>query len=321
MKNKPKKISVIIPVYNEENYISACLDSILSNFTNDDSVEILIFDGGSTDKTKEILLSYQEAFPFIRVYQNRKRYQVYALNEGIKKAKGDIIFRCDAHAIYPPGYFATLLNYHEKNLADNIGTSWIVIPGDNSIEAKVIAKVFNSKFGVGPIPYRIISKRKIMYVDTVPFGSWKKDVFERYGLFDETFIRSQDFEHNIRILKKGGKILLLPWIKIKYFGRTSIKKVAKMCYQYGIGKALVFRKHKYIKNLSILFPFIYILFPFIFVPHTLSLCLGSFYIAKKEKLPYKLVLSAMCSIHFPYLYGFLKGLFINPKKIKFDTSR
>jgi len=146
------KVSIIIPVLNERKFIKRCLDSILKNNYEKSLLEILIFDGGSDDGTYEILKEYEKKYDFIKVFRNKKKYQVYALNEGIRKAKGNIIIRCDAHSEYPENYISTLVKYHKLNIADNIGVG---------------------------VSYRTIkNSNKPIYVDTVPFGSWKVGILK-----------------------------------------------------------------------------------------------------------------------------------------------
>ena len=215
------------------------------------------------------------------------------------------------------------MHYHKLNLADNIGGVWEVLPGNNTLEAKAISIAMNSKFGVG-ISYRTLKNLdKPIYVDTVPFGSWKKEAFEKYGLFDENFIRAQDFEHNIRIKLKGGKILLIPWLKIKYFARENLKKLSKMSYQYGYAKILILKKFKFFGNKRQLIPPLFVLTLPISLP--LYLFLYSFisvWLSCKNKnfklFPY--ILLAFFSMHFFYGVGYLKGIwdvFIK-KKVKKD---
>lgn len=307
-----ERVSIIIPVYNEVKYIERCLRSILMNDYPKDKLEILIFDGGSTDGTREVLKKYQESFPtIIKVFNNSKRHQVYALNEGIKIAKGNIIIRCDAHSEYPPDYIKTLVYFHKKALADNIGGVWETYPGAETLTAKAIAIALNSKLGVG-ISYRTLkNSNKPIYVDTVPFGSWKKEVFQKYGLFDEKFIRAEDFEHNIRIRKHGGKILLLPWLRIKYYARDSLRKLAKMSYQYGYAKVLVFKKHRVLGNLRQIFPALFVLtFPISFPIYFVIYSIISLFLAIKNrniKLT-PLVFLSFFIMHFFYGLGYIKGL-------------
>jgi hypothetical protein len=93
-----------------------------------------------------------------------------------------------------------------------------------------------------------------MWVDTVPFGCFHRELFDKVGLFDEELVRNQDDEFNGRIVKNGGKILLLPQVVIDYFARDTIRKTAKMFYQYGLFKPLVNKKLQKPTTLRQFFP-------------------------------------------------------------------
>jgi len=305
-------VSIVIAVYNEIKFIRKCLDSLINNDYPKDNVEILIFDGGSTDGTLEILKEYEMKYKFIKIFNNPKRFQVYALNEGIRKAKGEIIIRCDAHAEYPREYIKTLVEFHKKNLADNIGGVLEVLPGGDTLVAKAIAIALNSKFGVG-LSYRTMKKlREPIYVDTVPFGSWKKQAFEKYGLFDENFARAEDFEYNVRIRKIGGKILLIPWLQIRYYARDSLYKLAKMSFQYGYAKILVLKKHKVLGNKRQLIPPLFFLsLPisvFIYVPlYILISFILSVFNKDLRLIPF--IFASFFAMHLFYGIGYLKGIY------------
>ena len=335
-------VSVIIPCFNEERYINKCLKSLINNDYPKDKLEILVIDGMSEDRTRKIIMKLMKKFPFIKFMDNKARFQVIALNMGIKRAKGDIIIRCDAHSKYPTNYISELVRFHLNEIVDNVGGVWDTKPGENTIKAKAIAKAMSNILGVG-LSYRSIRGNKSLFVDTVPFGSWKKDIFKKYGNFDESFLRAQDLEHNIRIKKLGGKILLLPWLKIKYYARENYTKIWKMFYQYGYFKNLVNKKHKVLSSyrqlIPALFVFIYLLllafsffsfivfnlfifFNFIYLSMIFSM---SVVISFKERLfsllPY-LILSFIV-IHFSYGIGYIKGfidIFLLKRK-QFDKNK
>ena len=115
------KLSVICPIYNEEKYIVAFLDSVLQQDFSRDDMEVLLVDGMSRDKTRLIISQYIEKYPFLRLLDNPERTAPCAMNVGIQEANGDVIIRLDAHALYPSNYFSTLVfKLYELN-ADNIG--------------------------------------------------------------------------------------------------------------------------------------------------------------------------------------------------------
>lgn len=240
------RISVLIPTYQEERYVSRCLDSILRNHFDfpKTASEILVIDGMSTDRTREIVRGFVERHPFIRLVDNPETIQVKALNIGIRLAKGEIILRCDAHCEYPVNYISEILKCHGETDAANIGCACVVMPGANTPKSRAISMAMNTKLGVGPTPmFRGSDAIMPSEVDTVSFGAWKREVFKQVGDFDEEFVRAQDFEFNTRLRKHGRKILLLPWVQVHYFAREAYGKLWGMCYQYGYWKVKVNKKH------------------------------------------------------------------------------
>lgn len=234
-------ISVICPIYNEENYITTCIESILAQDYPKDDIEVIFADGMSTDCTREIVASYTEEYPWIRLIDNPARIVPPALNNAIKESRGDVIIRLDAHCEYPTNYFSKLISALSELNADNVGVVCVTLPTNDTPTAKAIAAVLSSKFGMGNSSFRV-GTDKIIQVDTVPFGCWPRRVFDEVGYFDDELIRNQDDEFNGRITKSGGKIFLIPSVKVKYFARDKVSKVAQMFYQYGLFKPLVNKK-------------------------------------------------------------------------------
>src|SRR3989344_1920005 len=120
MKHLPE-ISIIIPCRNEEKFIAQCLDSILAADFPKDDMEVLVVDGMSQDKTRDIVKKYSTQYPFIYLLDNPKYITPCALNIGIKNAKADIVIRIDAHAKYDKNYFKNCVKNLALHQADNVG--------------------------------------------------------------------------------------------------------------------------------------------------------------------------------------------------------
>lgn len=234
-------LSVVCPIYNEERYIGSCIESILSQDYPKADLEVLFVDGMSTDRTREIVGEYARTHPFIRLIDNPRKIVPCAMNIGIRASRGEVIVRLDAHAIFPTNYFSELVHFLDALQADNVGGVCLTLPVNDTPVCRGIANVLSSGFGVGNSYFRIGAK-DILAVDTVPFGCFRRELFERIGFFDEELTRNQDDEFNGRIIKHGGKIYLLPHLTISYYARDSIRKVWKMYYQYGLFKPLVNKK-------------------------------------------------------------------------------
>lgn len=223
-------VSVVIPVYNEEKYIRECIDSLLTQTYPKENMEIIFVDGMSKDKTVEIINEYSKAYPYIKVLENPKKIVPVAMNIGIKAAVGEYIVRLDAHADYPQDYVEKCVKYLVENEDwDNVG-GFAETKG-RGFMGSTIALMLSSKFGVGNSKFR--TERKSDFVDTVPFGTYRKSLFEKIGYYDERLVRNQDNELNYRIRKNGGKIFLAEDIVFSYYCRDSIKGISKMAVQNG----------------------------------------------------------------------------------------
>ena len=234
-------VSIVLPIYKEENFIEQCILSILAQDYPQDNMEVLFVDGMSPDRTRDIIKSYEEERSNFHLIDNPEKTVPYAMNKGITASKGEVIIRLDGHCVYPTNYVSVLVKYLYELDADNVGGVWHTLPANDSAECHAIAISSSHPFGVGASEHKIGSK-EIKQTDTVPFGCFKREVFDRIGLFDEELIRNQDDEFNARIIKNGGKIYIIPELEINYTSRDSMQKMRRMYFQYGLFKPLVNKK-------------------------------------------------------------------------------
>lgn len=230
MKKKKDTVSIVIPTYNEEKYIHKLIESILKQDYDIDLIEIIFVDGNSNDKTVDII---KKKFKNVNIkhciINNPKRLTPISVNMGIKKSNNDIIIRLDAHSEYPTNYISKCVHYLETTGADNVGC--ISSATSTTKIGLAIADVLSSKFGVGNSKFR--TNAESGYVDTVPFGCFRKELVDKIGYFDEELIRSEDNEFNYRIIKNGGKVYLFNDISTIYYVRDSIIKLMKMGFTNG----------------------------------------------------------------------------------------
>ena len=231
-------VSIIIPCYNEENFIGECLQSIVDQSYPPELIEVIVIDGNSTDKSVSIVNKYSSLAKITQLI-NPQKITPISLNIGVKAATGEIIVILGAHSFIHRDFINNgVLAFVDTDAVcvggpiENIGNSYI---------GKAIALAMQSAFGVGNSLFRISRKRK--YVDTVAFGAYRKEVFEAVGYFDESLVRNQDFEFNQRIVKFGYKILLTPEITSYYYARNSLPQLFKQYYFYGYWKEKVIRKN------------------------------------------------------------------------------
>ncbi|HTI06552.1 MAG TPA: glycosyltransferase family 2 protein [Gemmatimonadales bacterium] len=239
-------VTVIVPCRNEARHLAACLDSIVATAYPRNQVEIVVVDGMSTDSTRLIAEAYAGSVTrcngiALKVIANPAQTAPAALNIGIRQAKGDVIARMDAHALYPADYLPRLVEALDATGADNVGGVLDTRPASDAVVARAIAAACSHPFGVGNSRFRIGAQTN-QWVDTVPFGCWRRKLFTWLGMFDEELVRNQDDELNHRLLARGGRILLVANVTAQYFARERLGQVARMFYQYGLFKPLVVRK-------------------------------------------------------------------------------
>jgi len=219
MVNEYPFVSIIVPCRNEEKYIGKCLYTILEQDYPKENLEVLVVDGMSEDKSRDIIKTYSEKLPFIKILDNPRKFTNFAFNIGVKEAKGQIIILMGAHAGYEKDYISKCVSHLIESGAENVGGAIKTLPAKNTLEARAIAYSLSSPFGAAS-DFRVGSKTA-KSVDTVFGGCYKKEIFQKAGLFNEKLRRSQDFEFNLRLKKAGGRILLFPDIIISYYPQAT----------------------------------------------------------------------------------------------------
>jgi len=234
-------VSLIVPCRNEARHIRDCLDSLLAMDYPAGRLEILVVDGESDDGTPAIVREYLAQHACIRLLNNPGRITSCALNIGIRGSAGSAVVLIGAHSEYPSSYVRLLMKHLSDSGAAAVGGVCRTVPGAPTATARGIAAALSHPFGVGNSYFRI-GASSARWVDTVPFGCYRREVFERYGLFDEELVRNQDDEFNLRLAKGGGRLLLVPEITSRYYARETFAQLGRMFYQYGLYKPLVAKK-------------------------------------------------------------------------------
>jgi len=224
-------ISVIIPVRNEARFIGRCLHSVFSADPVPGGMEVLVVDGMSNDGTREILTDWCRKQPTLRVLDNPKHVVPTAMNIGIRAARGKWIIRLDAHSEYLANYLSLCLETSQRTGADNVGGDVITLSRNKDLQGKLVQALTTHPFGVGNSGFRIRASEGP--ADTVPYGCYRQEVFERIGLYDERLVRNQDYELNRRLLKSGGSIWRNPEIQVRYYNQGSVKGLLQQSWVTG----------------------------------------------------------------------------------------
>lgn len=231
-------LSVIIPMRNERDWIERCLGSVLAQDWPAERMEVLVADGMSDDGSKEILEGVSQRDSRVVVLANPDLIVPGGLNRAIRRARGSIIVRVDAHTILEPDYMRRGVELLQRTGAHNVGGPMVCLGGGPVGDA--IAGAMGSRFGIGATFHFAEEEQDC---DTVYMGMWPRKVFEDVGLFDEELVRNQDDELSYRIRKAGGRIVVSPAMRSHYQNRESWKALARQFYQYGVWKVRVLQKH------------------------------------------------------------------------------
>jgi glycosyltransferase involved in cell wall biosynthesis len=247
-------VSIIVPCRNEALCIDAFLVSVFEqSLAPGDALEVVVADGMSDDATRDRLTDWARRRPDLVVVDNPHRTTPAALNRALQRASGEIIVRMDVHTRYADDYVATCVRTLQHTGATCVGGAWRPV-GDGG--AGIIAAAFRSRFGSGGAASRRTGFEGP--VDTVYLGAWRREALVRLGGFDETLVRNQDDELNLRIHRAGGIVWQSPAIRSWYTPRASFGALFGQFHQYGYWKVAVIRKHRLPASPRHLVPFLFV---------------------------------------------------------------
>ncbi len=318
------KVAITIPCRNEEKYIIQCVQSVLASKTNNIEIQVIVCDGKSTDATLLLLEEHYQRDTRVKILINESQFTPQALNLGIRSTDADFVMILGAHSVISIDYIQKCVDAFSIDLSIGCTGGLLINKHEDSIAANV-SYCMSSTFGVGSAHFRTGTKNG--FVDTVAFGVYKKEVFEKAGLFDEDLIRNQDDEFNYRVVQSGFKIYLLTDTYIEYFVRSSFKKLWNQYLQYGYWKVYVNKKHKAVTSMRQLVPILWVCYLFsllvfrLFVPGlkltlvaTIPLLLYFFmgiFFATKRDITFKDSLQRIyiyAILHTSYGWGYVKGI-------------
>ena len=321
------KVAVVIPTLNEEKFIARCLDSVISQSYPFADIDVMVVDGGSKDRTKEIVTEYHKIHPNIRLLTNPRRIQSIAFNIGVRSSSAPYIVRLDAHALYKPYYIEGCMKGLEGDpKRGNVGGQWDIQPQNDSLWATTNAILNYSKFGIGGASYRVGAQAG--NVDTVPFGSFPRTMIEKIGGMRDDLPRGEDNEFNSRIKKAGYDIYFDPAIECVYYARPTLKASCKQMYANGESIGHLFYVDRESIGLRHLVPLLFVvgiicgvLLSFVWLPFFFALLAGlclyftcdllaSVMAAKEHGWKYLLPLFIMFfCVHISYGWGTIVGMF------------
>jgi glycosyltransferase involved in cell wall biosynthesis len=260
-------VSIVIPMRNESEHIRSCLDSLVRQTFFHDKYEILVADGRSTDNSKQVVLLYGERDVPVRLLDNPSGTTPSGMNLGIRSATGSIIIIAGAHTVYPADFVENCVLCLNKTGADVVGGPVETIVDTDGLGARLVVAVLSSPFGVGNSKFRTSSVEG--FVDTVPFGAFRREVFDKVGTYNEKLLRNQDNDLNARIIKNGGKIYLTPALTTRYHPVKTFIGLLKYAFQTSKWHFFTLRENRGSMGLRHLAPAMFLVFLLILVTASL----------------------------------------------------
>jgi GT2 family glycosyltransferase len=322
-------VTVIVACRNEEHHIEACVRSISRQDDPHGNFEIIVLDGMSEDATRDILARLAHEDSRIRLIDNPRRIKPYALNVGIQSARGRYIAILDAHTVYATDYLRVCVELLEKHPEVCCAGGPIVSRGKR-LFGRAVAMAMSHPVGIGNAKHRLPYYEG--YAEGACFPMFRREVFEKVGMFDEILMRNQDDEFNYRLTYAGEKIFISPRAQCTYFVRETARQLFQQYFQYGFWRVAVLRKHRLPASLRQIVPPLFMSSILLLAVLGLSLrgwwgliavALPLSYVATllivgvkqgaKGQWPVALLFPiAITTMHAAYAAGFMWGIFKNP---------
>jgi GT2 family glycosyltransferase len=314
-------ITAVVATYNEERHIEACLAGLLSQRGVAGEIEVLVADGGSTDRTRELVGALAAADPRIRLLDNPRRLQVYAWNLGIANARGRYVTLISAHTEYGEEYMARSIDALRRSGAANV--AGVQTPVGDGAVGTAIAWAMQSRFGIGNAEFRYTTEER--YVDHGFSFFFEKTTAEAIGGFDESLAVNEDCDFNYRLRKSGRRVFLSPSIECRYHARSTRRALARQMFRYGYWRRKTQLRHPEFVPARVLAPpallLALALSPVIYrygsrrlalaAPAAYAAFLGAGWLLARRELPKKsarAVPSILATMHLCYGAGWLTGL-------------
>lgn len=314
-------VLAVIPTFNEEAHIEACIRSLMAPETAD--VKLVVCDGMSTDRTCEIVHGLQSEFPNLYLLENPKRLQSAAINlaaDRMATPASKYLVRCDAHSIYPERFITRIAETLQNTGAASVVTAMDAV-GTDCFE-KANAWIVDTPLGSGGSAHR--GGTVSQYIDHGHHAGFDLSWFRKVGGYDESFSHNEDAEYDHRLAQLGGQIYLDADIRIQYVPRSNLKALAKQYFNYGKGRARTLKKHRMQPKLRQMLPVFALLgcvsgfalspiFPvFALIPVTyLAIILAAALVLTiaKRSLCALWAAPALAAMHMSWGLGFLMQLF------------
>ncbi|MBQ6302835.1 MAG: glycosyltransferase family 2 protein [Clostridiales bacterium] len=253
------KLSVCIIAYNEENFLPRLLEDIKKQEYPHEFTEVVLIDGMSEDKTKAIMEAFKaedNGFYNVQVLDNPARIQAAGWNVAIKNFTGDVLSRIDAHTHIPSDFSRKVMADIEQG-ENVVGGKRPCLVESDSKWSKMLLSTENALFGSSINSSRRSESKT--YIKTMFHASYRREVFDKVGLFNEKLIRTEDNEMHYRIRQAGFKLLYDPEIVSYQYARSSLKRMIKQKFGNGYWIGLTVKVCPGCLSLYHFIPFVFVL--------------------------------------------------------------
>jgi GT2 family glycosyltransferase len=252
-------ISVIVPVLNEQRFIRATLHQLLAQNYDPERFELLVADGGSTDATQAIVRELARRHPQVRLLENPGGWSSAGRNAAVRAGQGDLFVVVDGHCdLRNPHYLADLAEAFARSGADCIGRPQPLDVSDATPLQRAIALARSSRLGHQPDSHIYSAAEGFVPPQSVAVA-YRRSVFEKVGLFDETFDACEDVELNHRVAQAGIRCFFTPKVAVHYYPRSSLAGLFRQMMRYGAGRVRLVWKHPESFTLPIFLPGLFLL--------------------------------------------------------------
>ncbi|MBW0101553.1 glycosyltransferase family 2 protein [Pseudonocardia sp. KRD291] len=246
-------IAFVVATLDEEPGIEACVRSLLQQRYPADRIEVAVADGGSTDRTTEIVSALAAADGRVRLLHNPRRIAASAFNIGIASTSGDVVSLVSAHSVTDPAYAVLLAEAFEESGAALVGGRMDAVAEAGATPmAQAIVRATSSPLGLGPARFHYSDRPG--WVDTAFPGAYKRDLFDEIGGFDESLVRNQDDDLHLRARLAGHRMWFEPRLRSDYRPRPTLRRLWRQYHGYGRWRAATAVKHRRVASVRHLAP-------------------------------------------------------------------
>ena len=237
-------IAVVMPVLNEEKYIGITLDQLYMQDFPMERLEVVISDGGSTDRTREIIDGYRTRFGSLKLLDNAGQKPSSGRNVGVRNSTAPYILILDGHCSIPSRtLLKDMLSLFKEHGADCLCRPQPLNPPDINEFESAVSQCRGSILGHKP-GSEIYANNEAVVDPTSSGAMYRREVFDIVGPFDEQFDACEDVDLNYRVHKAGLKAFLSPRLTVNYYPRSSLPKLWRQMNRYGLGRFRFAKKHR-----------------------------------------------------------------------------